>query len=471
MKKKSLFSPEAIKFTLIAFFTITNAQIQANGVNGANQYAQGITAAEDTTVMDTLKSKIQLSSDDGDVQYKLSPYYTQLQGWGVKGAWAKGLNNNSAIGFLADYSNERQEYLTNFGVIIDDGIRVTASVGEAKFSGRSGIAGFGMSQRQYGLNLNNSKASNQFRLFDISAFHIDAKANNTEVEAGKLNGVNISTLYIPFKSAIFKLGTGYEWLAWDQGDKNEGVSIFMDAGYRLADSISMNFSAKHGVLGNNFGVGLTKIFAKSNDVTSSLNLTYSHSAGKGGINSDKKIGVVWNTFFGAKPALLGDSTYVGSKEAASNERTNTKSNIIAAMLDRPAYLPNKVMARYKSSTSGSSSTCTSYAANNGISQIYTGSWWNPYSWQTADINNNGSIYVVESSVISIPAGSQINDVYPVNVAIVGGSIVTGILLHMPSNYTSSGNQEMHLIVDDSVALAGQNIRIYSNAIGSFCVAA
>jgi hypothetical protein len=142
---------------------------------------------------------------------------------------------------------------------------------------------------------------------------------------------------------------------------------------------------------------------------------------------------------------------------------------IAATTEWAKPIVNSIVVPAHAQTTSASNTCTVYL-NNRTSSIYAGSGWNPYNWSVADTNSNGNIYVIEAD-IPIPSGSSVGDTHQVSIEIAGSSTISGYLLHMPSNYTSSGNEEVHLLADDDSNLSGNNIRVYSSAIGSVCIGA
>ena len=277
------------------------------------------------------------------VQWQIAPTYSELFGLGVRGAVGGYINEDFALGVIIDYAKHREEYLANAGVRLNESLRIIGTVGLLNESeeftlgeGREDVR-----QLQYGLSLKGSYDAGIVRGYEINAYHTNASSDTGNVETGELTGLQLMTQLQPSANSNLRLGAGYERAEWDGGETNEGFTVQAIGSQKLANVLSIDYSARSGQTESAFGLGLTYDLSTPNVQSSKLAISLDRINGRNGISDDTRVAVTWTVGLGA-PASRSIDTTMSSRGGMS---TLARQDLLAEVMTRPAFLPKRVMAR------------------------------------------------------------------------------------------------------------------------------
>ncbi len=269
------------------------------------------------------------------------------------------INEDFALGIIIDYAEHREEYLANAGVRLNENMRMIGSVGILKESeeftlgdGREDV-----SQLEYGLSVKGNYEAGIVRGFEINAYHTNASSDTDSVETGDLTGIQFVTQLKPAAATDIRLGAGYEKAQWDGGDIDEGFTLQAVGAHKLSDKLALNFQAKSAETENVYGLGLAYDLSSAEVQNNALRVDLMHIQGKHGISDDTRVALNWTVGFGGAGAGAAHVT-------ASSMGSMARADLLADVMTRPAFLPERVLARAtESGDSGLEANCPVIATN------------------------------------------------------------------------------------------------------------
>lgn len=295
-------------------------------------------------VAQNILSSMSAAGGSETLQWEVAPSYSELFGLGVRATVGGLVNEDFALGVIIDYADHREEYLANAGVRLNDNMRVIGSVGILKESeeftlgeGRQDVE-----QLEYGLSLKGSYEAGIVRGFELNAYVTDASSNTDTVETGDLTGVQLVTQLKPSEASDIRIGAGYERAEWAGGDVDEGFTFQALGSQKLSDMLSLNYSAKSAETEDVYGLGLTYDLSSANAQNSSLSVTFNQIEGKHGISDDTRVAVNWTVGFGGAASAGASDVTISSMGGMPSP---ARKNLLAEVITRPAFLPERVLAR------------------------------------------------------------------------------------------------------------------------------
>lgn len=288
-------------------------------------------------------------------QWQVAPTYSELFGFGLRTAIGGYVTEDFALGAIIDVGEYRNEYLANAGIHINDSMRLIGSVGILKEQ-EEFVQGEGredVQQREYGLGLKGNYDAGIIRGFEVNAYHTNGNSDADSVETGDLTGLQFVTQLQPADGTDLRIGTGYERAKWDGGAIDEGFTLQALGAHQLSDTLSMNFEAKSAETENVYAVGLTQDLSNADIRNSRLNVDLMRIEAKHGISDDTRIAVNWTVGFGAASR--------SSDEAVSSTGSIARADLLADVMTRPAFLPERVLTRAAGATFDAVACAASFA--------------------------------------------------------------------------------------------------------------
>ena len=316
------------------------------------------TANQGQVTIQQASSMMAYSAGNDQAQVSIAPNWSDELGWSVRAAAGSYLGDAVALGAIVEYGQDKQEYLGNVGLQLSNSLSLIGTVGNMAET-KEFIDGEGddkASQMEYGLSL--KLAPQEGPGFELNSYAVDAKADNEDIETGKLYGAEaLATLGLA-DTTLVKIGGGYEWLEWDGGEKNDHWTFRTEANHHLTDTLGLQGHSKLGASERSYGGGLN--FNLSNDGTNRIGLKYTYIEGRNGIADDKRVELGWTYGFGAGPVSSVASADVTDKShtiraAADVAMVSPANNLLGDVMNRPAFLPERVLGR--SVKGGSSASC------------------------------------------------------------------------------------------------------------------
>jgi hypothetical protein len=194
-----------------------------------------------------------------------------------------------------------------------------------------------VSQLQYGLSLKGDYDAGVVRGFEINAYRTDASSDTDRVETGDLTGIQMMTRLQPAIGTNIRLGAGYEQVTWAGGTKDEGFTAQVLGFHQLSDTVALSFEAKSAETETVYGLGLGYDLSTADGQNSHLSVTLTHIEGRHGISDDTRVALNWTMGFGAGSG--------GAAPSASSMGSMARADLLAEVMTRPAFLPERVIAR------------------------------------------------------------------------------------------------------------------------------
>jgi hypothetical protein len=306
-------------------------------------------------------SMMAYSAGNDQARVSIAPNWSEELGWSVRAAAGSYLGDAVALGAIVEYGDNKQEYLANLGFQLSETLSLIGTVGQLA-EHKEFIADEGedkASQMEYGLSLKADVASNLG--LELSGYAVNSKASNDSIETGMLYGTEALAKLGSPDSTLVKIGGGYEWLEWDGGEKDDHWKLRSEANQQLTDMLALQGHAKLGASERSYGGGINLNF--SDNGTNLFGVNYTYIDGRLGIADDKRVELSWTYGLGSGP-----SSKVAASEATDNGLTITAAadvamlapatNLLGDVMKRPAYLPERVLAR--SSSSSNTLSCESF---------------------------------------------------------------------------------------------------------------
>lgn len=321
---------KSVLLTTSAFFVALGCAAHAETFGVVNQAALSY---------QSILSTMGASGGHGGLEWQVAPSHSELFGFGVRATAGGYLSDNLALGMIIDLGEHRGEYLANAGLRLSDTMRVIGSFGLLKES-EEFVLGSGrddVSQLQYGLSLKGDYDAGVVRGFEINAYGTDASSDTDLVETGDLTGIQMMTQLQPAIGTNIRLGAGYEQVTWAGGTKNEGFTAQVLGLHQLSDTVALSFEAKSAETETVYGLGLGYDLSTAEVQNSHVSVTLTHIEGKHGISDDTRVALNWTVGFGAGSG--------GAASSASRMGSMARADLLAEVMTRPAFLPERVIAR------------------------------------------------------------------------------------------------------------------------------
>jgi hypothetical protein len=301
-------------------------------------------------------SMLHYSGGNDRFRVELAPNFSEELGFSMKGAAGGYLTDAMALGLIVEYGENKREYLANAGIQFNDALSFVGTVGllEEHNEYVDGEGREKVQQMEYGASLKAAYEVGFLSGFELNGYLADADADSDSVETGKLYGVQLLSDLDLTDTTHFKIGGGYEWLEWDAtGDDDSHWTLSAEAIQQLGDVVSLTGNAKLGASEYVYGGGVVFDLSDGGMNTNTLGVNASYIDGKNGIEDDQRIELSWTFGFGAGPSTsvaaadLTDKS--GTIRAAADVATVTPANnLLSDVMKRPAFLPERVLARAKS---------------------------------------------------------------------------------------------------------------------------
>lgn len=310
---------------------------------------------------------LQFAAGNDHARLELSPNYSDELGWSFRGVAGSHLTDEIALGLLVEYGQNKREYLANTGIQLGDAMSIVGTVGMLEEHNEY-VEGDGrevVRQMEYGVSLKGSGGEGVFSGIELNGYLADASTDSENAEVGKLYGAQLLTDLALTDTTLVKLGGGYEWLEWEGGEKDNAPTFSAIVRQGLGDVLSVHGEAKLGASEYVYGGGLSLDFSNGGQNTNAVSLNYTNIDGKNSIENDWRIMLGWTLGFRGGPAADGSSA--ASAHAASG------SSLLSAVTERPAYLPERVLAR---GGGGGTLSCESFSfyetqGGPGLGQYYS----------------------------------------------------------------------------------------------------
>ena len=310
---------------------------------------------------------LRYSGGNDRYRVEIAPNYSEELGFSLKGAVGGYLTDAMALGLIVEYGEHKREYLANAGIQFNDALSLVGTVGMLEEHNEY-VDGEGrekVQQMEYGASLKGAYEIGFLSGFELNGYLADADADDDSVETGKLYGVQLLADFDLTSTTHFKLGGGYEWLEWDDTNDDDSRWTFRaEAAQQLGDVISLTGRAKLGASEYVYGGGVAFDLSNGGMNTNTLGVNYSYIDGKNGIEDDQRIELSWTIGFGAGPstsvaaAELTDRS--GTIRAAADVANVTPANnLLSDVMKRPAFLPERVIARSATTPSNTLPLCSS----------------------------------------------------------------------------------------------------------------
>lgn len=296
---------------------------------------------------------LHFSGGNDRMRVELAPNYSEELGFSMKGAVGGYLTDAMALGLIVEYGEHKREYLANAGIQFTDELSLVGTVGLLEEHNEY-VDGGGreeVQQMEYGASLKGAYEVGFLSGFELNGYLADADADSDSVETGKLYGVQLLADLDLTDTTHFKLGGGYEWLEWDDTNDDDSTWTFSaEAVQQLGDTLSLTGNAKLGASEFIYGGGLSFDLSNGGPNTNTIGVNYSYIDGKNAIEDDQRVELSWTIGFGAglstsvTAADLTDKS--GTIRAAADVSTVTPANnLLSDVMKRPAFLPERVLAR------------------------------------------------------------------------------------------------------------------------------
>lgn len=327
---------------------------------------------DNTLVVEPASQSIHYSGANDRMRATIAPNYSEDLGWSLKGAVGLHVVDEVAIGAIVEYGENKREYLANAGVQFTDEVSLVGTVGMLEEHNEyvDGEDRVEVRQMEYGASLKGAYELGILGGFELNGYLADADSDSDSVEVGKLYGVQLLADLDLTDTTHVKVGGGYEWLEWE--DTNEDDSSFAasaEVAQQLGDMLTLTGQAKMGASEYVYGGGLALDLSNGGLNTNMLGVNYIYIDGRNGIEDDQRVELSWSYGFGAGPstnvaaAQLTDST--GTIRATSDAVAAPANSLLNDVMKRPAYLPQRVLARKASTGDAPGPVCNVVAAYAG----------------------------------------------------------------------------------------------------------
>jgi hypothetical protein len=300
-------------------------------------------------------SMLHYSGGNDSYRVEIAPNYSEELGFSLRGAVGGYLTYAMALGLIVEYGENKREYLANAGIQFNDALSFVGTVGMVEEHNEyvDGEDREEVQQMEYGASFKGAYEVGFLSGFELNGYLADADADSDGVETGKLYGVQLLTDLDLTDTTHVKIGGGYEWLEWDDTNEDDSHWTFSaEAAQQIGDVISLTGNAKLGASEFVYGGGLAFDLSNGGMNTNTLGVNYSYIDGKSGIEDDQRVELSWSIGFGAGPTTSVAAADLTDKSgtiraAADVAMVSPANNLLSDVMKRPAFLPERVLARAK----------------------------------------------------------------------------------------------------------------------------
>lgn len=300
---------------------------------------------------------------DDWARFEFAPNWSDELGWSLRSALGTSVSDRLALGVLAEYGQNKQEYLANAGIGLADGLNFIATAGLLQENNDFGpdIGRQKVHQFEYGASLKGTLGLGILQGFELNGYMANAKAGG-DVEAGRLYGAEFLANLDLTSATRLQVGAGREWLRWDEGAKDDATTLRITGTQSLTDNLSVSADVKFGASERLFGGGLAHDLDDGTGINQ-LGLRYSYIEGQHGVASDKRVELTWNF-------SLDNETANASSGQETTKRQSAEP-LLSAVMQRPAFLPNRVLARAGSASCNFNLYATNYLLDDNVRLAWT----------------------------------------------------------------------------------------------------
>jgi hypothetical protein len=319
-------------------------------------------AANSSTIISIQQTSQHLLYSGGNDRYRVegAPNYSEELGFSLKGAVGGYLTDAVALGLIVEYGENKREYLANAGIQFNDVLSLVGTVGMLEEHSKylDGEGDEVVQQMEYGASLKGAYKIGILSGFELNGYLADADADSDSVETGKLYGVQLLADFDLTSTTHIEVGGGYEWLEWDDTNDDDSRWTFSaDAIQQMGDVLSLNGNVKLGASEYVYGGGLALDLSNGSLNTNSLGVNYTYIEGKDGIEDDQRVELSWTIGFGAGPSTSTSAADLTDKSGtiravADVATVSPDNNLLSDVMKRPAFLPQRTISRYKTSSAG-----------------------------------------------------------------------------------------------------------------------
>lgn len=314
---------------------------------GLNANAGGLSSvvdAEDLAVSQ-LTELTTISGSTSNGAYSIAPEWSEELGASVSGSFGYMLDEQSALGMIVTAGERKREALLNFGLTIDAERQIIFSAGQLQEQLEYGTAGDQewVKQSEFGIAYDATA-------YSVNAFHVDSETTDNFV-GSKSTGVEVAGSVDLSAVATLDYAAGYERLQWDDASADEeGLTARLDVAYAAAPDAVVNVFADHNVSENQYGIGATWQLGAGN-----LNATYTYVDGLvGSITDDSRVSLAFTMPLGGGVASTDAPVATVSSSGLVSARSN---DLLAEVMKRPEYLPQRAIVRGVASSGSVISVC------------------------------------------------------------------------------------------------------------------
>ena len=296
------------------------------------------------------------------LRFAFTPNYSDDLGFSMEGALGGFIADGIAVGAIIEYGDSKQELLLNLGLQLSKSTALIGTVGQLR-EDLEFVAGSGrdqVKQDEYGVTLQHYLGAGILSGLDLSGYLADANTNSADATAGKVYGFQSNALLSLTSTTFVKLGAGYEWLEWDDGIGDEGrMTGSVEARQFLSSDLSVFGSARWATTEYVYGGGIDYQFDREN-TSHRLGVEYTRIDGQEGIESDDRVRATYTIGLDRQPNRLA-SAHNGLKDSAPVAvPPRTDGRMLDTVMQRPKYLPERVVAR---GNTASAASCPYYTTD------------------------------------------------------------------------------------------------------------
>ena len=231
------------------------------------------------------------SGGNDRTRVEFSPNYSKELGWSLKGAAGSYITDQMALGLIVEYGADKREYLGNAGVQLNDTLSFVGTVGmlEEHIAFVDGEGKDPVQQMEYGASLKGAYHVGPLSGLELNGYLTRADADSDSIETGKLSGLQLLGAFDLTDATHVKLGGGYEWLDWADGENDNHYSFRAEGSQQLSDLVSLTASTKLGASEYTYGGGLALDLSNGGVNSNTLGLNYTHIDGHNGIGDDQRV--------------------------------------------------------------------------------------------------------------------------------------------------------------------------------------
>lgn len=316
-----------------------------------------------TITIEQVSDYLHYSGGNDRMRVEIAPSFSEELGFSLKGAVGSYLTDAIALGLIVEYGENKREYLVNAGIQFTDELSLIGTVGLLEENNEY-VEGEGreeVQQMEYGASLKGAYEVGFLSGLELNGYLADADADSDSVETGKLYGVQLLADLDLTDTTHFRLGGGYEWLEWDgTNDDDSSWTFSAEAAQQLGDTLSLTGHAKLGASEYVYGGGLAFDLSNSGPNTNTIGVNYSYIDGRNDIEDDQRVELSWSIGFGAGPTSSVSAADLTDKSgtiraAADVAMVSPANNLLNNVMKRPAFLPERVLAREKGELGGDGS--------------------------------------------------------------------------------------------------------------------